>query len=1122
MQKNLRTGLTTLSLATAALGLHACGGGGGGGTLELTSISVPNNAIWEINRPIEMTFSLPVDMTTVNSNSISIRTLSGEPALGDYFLKVDEDGNTLSNVVVFQPRCPTASDLSDAGLVPDSELYTLQILGSDVAVGSGVQGTAGETLIQSQQRLFTTPAGTTAQEVFLDTKLGSPRVVVRSFGSDVSEASRLEVVPISAFDDGRRYFEVPLIGGEPIVQDFSDDEPDYPINLFSDETSQVTVVVVFDQPVSPDADNISSERIELQFSTAAVGQPAFSTFETVDTTVVLESNCTTAGARVRLIPIGVLPQDTDLRVVISADFQDIVGEQGLNPTDNFAFFRTRVQSSELFGDDVLADEVLEAFAVGGTATGSLEEVTPSFPEPQADWGEGRLQASFDFLGTGGPGGSFNWVIPAGTTTILNTDTDTIVSDTGASQTVVNGVVNVADFIVEENATLRITGVNPCQIFATGIVDIRGTVDIRGLDALPVAQLNSPNNPQPGAGTLGGSGKGGRGSPLTTTSTPKGEDGFGPGNTPGVGGVGGESGFRTGNSEESRRGGGGGGASFADPVQLAATGQTGNNIIAIKGFDGAPGADGALDGPGGTGFPFTQGPQGGPPGPTVFVDPDDDNNFFGLQFDPGADPVSQVDDTFIVGELSEPGAGYGGGGGGDTIRAAQFPAPTFVLGNEKKGGGGGSGGGQLQILSLGNIILGADGRILANGGRGGEGESTAGTNQVGGGGGGGSGGHVILQTSANLDLSATMLGTNVISAIGGNGAVGKGDSNTGQGAGGRGGVGVVQIHLRNFDSAVILPVGQTNAASYIDAVTRPDAWRLFPSFGNQSRARSNPIPLGAVAANTPADLVLYGFGGLNLMDPVLAGDPSLNSINVTAGTVDALSAVLTEANATITALDPVARTASVLVTGADLATLATTGTEYCYDAAGDVIDCMDPGVDQTELFSNDIYFRAPSLFDGFGFALTGSGFADTLLRVESATVVELTPGIPGGDVRLDLVLASNEGTLAGVTTGNISTFSLFPRFFRVSTGGQLDRMPLDQEIRIRLRGLGESVDGGPDLENALVPWTGNPAELSRPTLLDAVRYLQFEVTFDLDPDDDGGVTGSTALPELEFLRIPIRF
>lgn len=1134
MQKNLRTGLSTLSLAAVALGLHACGGGGGGGQLELTDISVPNNAIWEINRPIELTFSEPVDFGSINANSISVRTPQGEPALGEFSLKVDSSGSVKPSVVVFQPRCPTKSDLSDAGLQPDSTFYILQVLGADITLGSAVKAASGATLAQSQQRVFTTPPGTTAQNVFLDTKLGSPGVVLRPKGAEnITEATHIEL-----FDGSKRYFEIdPLAPTGVAVEDFSATEPDYPINLFSDNTSQYALVVVFNQPVSPDDSNISSDRVELQFSTNGGVD-----WTPLDTTVELEANCTSAGARVRIEPIGVLPQDADLRVVVSADFQDIVGEQGLLPLSNFAPFRTRSEASTLFGDPassdpddpskILADEIFESFTVGGTATGSFEQVQPTFPEPQAEWGDGRLKASFDFIGTGGPGGTFDWVVKAGTTELLTTETDTINGGpgftTGQTQTVVNGIVNVANLRVEEGATLRITGPNPAQIFATGKVEIFGTIDISGLNALPVSQLNSANIPQPGAGTLAGSGKGGRGSPLTTTSSPKGEDGFGAFGVPSGGGTGGEGGYKAGNNDEGRRGGGGGGGSFANPNTIA------GNIQAQPGFDGAPNAKGALD--------DESPPTGGPAGPSVFVDTvvaeytgsdvfgttavqeTVENDFFGLFYDPGLDS-SDADDVFLLGELDMALAGTGGGGGGDTMKTDSFPSPVFNISNDKKGGGGGSGGGQLQLLSLGDVVLGANAVILADGGNGGEGESTAGTNQVGGGGGGGSGGHLIIQTSGRLDLSAGPA-NGAVSALGGGGAKGKGDSTSGQGAGGSGGAGVIQIHLVDFSAetdggAVIPPAGST-ADQALDALTAPNAWRLFPSFGNKSRARSTPIPLGALATNTPGLLTLYGFEGINTDAPVGPSDPELGEVLTVAGEVVDLPSLVDETTpgVTVAAIDAVARTVTLDFTAGAVAAIAATGEEYCYDAAGNVVDCAGPDVDTSALFSNDIYFRNADLLENFGVRFT-KGAVVRELTVASAELTE----VGGGAVTIVLTMASGEGTLGEFVTGgapDFATFDLIPRYFRVATGGQLDQLPLDQRITIRLRGFGATADGEPDLTTALVDWTPEAAELSRPILLDAVKFVQFEVTFDLDADNDGGVSGNTALPELRFLRLPFRF
>jgi hypothetical protein len=1121
MHKTLRPSLSSLALSASGLCLASCGGGGGGGgDFQLMAITVPQGAAWEINRPIEFEFSQPVDFSSVNSNSITIRTPQGVSALGDFSLKSTATG-VLNNVVVFQPRCPLNPDFSDAGLIPNGQAYRIEVIGSDVSIGLSVRSADDVVLDLSQQRDFTTKLGTEPSQVFLDTKLGPPAVVLRNAGTEVVEATHLRLIGSGE----RRYFEInALAPGGVLVEPFDETEPDYPINLYSDVDEQFDLVVVFDQPVAPDAVNLSSDRIQLQ--SRPIGSAPSDPWVARPSEVVLEANCTSVGARVRLRPIGVLPQQHEYRAVVAADFTDIVGEQGLLPQANFAPFETREVDTAPFGDGVLADEFFESFNVGGDVAGSFEQTEATFPEPAASWGDGRLTATFEFIGTGGPQGTFDWQVPAGTF-VLSTDTSSLNGGPGftntTTQTVVNGVVNVNNLRVPFGSTLRAVGPNPLRIFVTGKAEIFGTIDVSGLSSQPVAQLNSPNIPQPGAAGVAGGGRGGRGSPLTTTSSPKGENGIGAFNLPSGGGVGGESGFRQTATDELRRGAGGGGGRFASDFPSGANAA----LNAELGGTGALMAKGAVADPGGG---FSAPPLPGDSGPSSFVDTlpngqlNGTNDFWGTLFDPGLDPLDDADDSFVAGELPDPRAGTGGGGGGDNINSAQFPPATFDLGEEKKGGGGGGGAGQLQIFALGDIVFGVGGRIVCNGGRGGEGESTAGTNQVGGGGAGGSGGHVILQTTGRLDLSANPPAGS-IQAIGGEGANGQNDGDNepppaALSSGGDGGAGVIQIHLESFalfdpmegTGNVILPTGQTNVVTSLNSLTSPDAWRLFPSFGSSSRARSEPIPLGSLGINTPLQASTFALEGI---------DPDDGSIDTAGGAIVPIDPLFVgpQSEVDVTLIDPVARVVEIALSAGAVSDLSTTGVEYCYDASGLVVPC-DGGEASSELFADDVYLRNPQLLRQFQLVLT-QGSVTRRLTVASAEVETFLDG----SALVRLFLSSAEGTLVEFVDGSgepdLDQFLLHPRYFRVVTGGQLDVLPVNQEIRLRVQALGALPDGTPDLVSPLVPWTPNVAEISSSNVVDAVQFLQFEVTFDLDKGG-AGVSGNSPLPSLEFLRLPFRF
>ena len=156
-----------------------------GGTLT-------NGATWKINRPIQMTFNQAVDFSTVSFNSISIQTLNGEPALGEFRVQTDEFGEPIPEVIVFQPRCPVEPDLSDAGFEPGSVTYQLVVVGADVNSGIAIRSASGGVLRMSQQRIFQTPSGTDPSTIFFDVvPNGSATPLVQNGAGTAAVSSRV-------------------------------------------------------------------------------------------------------------------------------------------------------------------------------------------------------------------------------------------------------------------------------------------------------------------------------------------------------------------------------------------------------------------------------------------------------------------------------------------------------------------------------------------------------------------------------------------------------------------------------------------------------------------------------------------------------------------------------------------------------------------------------------------------------------------------------------------------------------------------------------------------------------------------------------------------------------------
>jgi hypothetical protein len=260
----------------------------------------------------------------------------------------------------------------------------------------------------------------------------------------------------------------------------------------------------------------------------------------------------------------------------------------------------------------------------------------------------------------------------------------------------------------------------------------------------------------------------------------------------------------------RHPGGGGGGSFGPALALVNPDPfhpSNNGRVALSGLDGSPTALGAIG--------MLAPPAGGAAGISPFQDGNPNNDFWGRRFDP-------VTSTIVVGELSGPRGGGGGAGGGNSIAGSVFPNPNWTpFGDEKGAGGGGAGG--LLLVRAQLVRVGPAGRVVADGGRGGTGENTAGLDVIGGSSGGGSGGMIVVH-ARRVDLSAAS--NDCFSALGGDGGRGADNQVQGAGAGGDGGPGLIQLHLANGLQDVILPGGSTLADLSV-----PEAHVLLPQPGH---------------------------------------------------------------------------------------------------------------------------------------------------------------------------------------------------------------------------------------------------------------------------------------------------
>lgn len=532
---------------------------------------------------------------------------------------------------------------------------------------------------------------------------------------------------------------------------------------------------------------------------------------------------------------------------------------------------------------------------------------------------------------------------------------------------------------------------------------------------------------------------------------------------------------------------------------------------------------------------TQGPDGGAAGPSIFSNDLTDlntlNDFWGSRI---------MDDGSVeVGELLTPWAGSGGGGSGDSMLIETFDAngdgevdlvqtlypvvPFQKSANNnslgwdtyRKGAGGGGGGGQLQIMAIGMITLGANSKVMANGGIGFSGESLIYSDNGISGSGGGSGGHLILHSATGLDVSAISVGTannegqignltaaDNIQAFGGrrgwagpnygtpqqgSGASDDGNATFAVGRGGAGANGVIQIHVPDPTSDIIWhsssnggiteyinnsPSGivTDRAEEMLGLYTAPQAYSLIPFFSSSSMVVSEWIDTG-LAELRLGDPNAYPKFGDDLAD--------FHGINPANGNV---------VKAGLNNVAPLPDIASG-------STGAVTFTAYTLTipSASTLFDAK--------------FLRLPSLLVGFEVLPNAAGTVtfEVVDAVYNATDDIMTLTTPSSDSPMTFALDS----------GN-PVWSVKEKYFRVDTSGLKNSLPASTSIKFEFQGADEFLPGFG------IP--GDPFDVGGETWLtdlddlDGARFIRYRVTFEVDAQGTG-VDLTSPLPVIDYVKLP---
>jgi len=709
-----------VSLAALAC-LPSCGGSGGGSTggvstggdFVVLSTEPSDNGQLFLNDPIRIDFSNRVDLGSVDLTTFTfqvfdqIGTPVAEPVAGQFMLGTSPGDDVEGRRLMFVPVLPTNNLYTNGGFRP-GRTYEVQLVGGNVNNGTVLRDVNGRPLALPRTFRFSTADGTTPSALFRNTAPGGPR------------RAAFEITP-------------------------TPDTTGVVLNKLG--TAPVELRLRFDQPLNPSSANVPTEvetdpltrnsnsrgRVFLEYD-----DPEFGDNWWIPADVELESNATD-GSTLVMRPIGVLPNNATIRVIVERTLEDISGESNVANVAYervFATFQTRRAYEQQF--DGLVDDFL--------ATSNVD-LTAAFSEPVGEVGPGFLKAGFDFEGTV-TGAEFE---PTAPMTVLNTDFTLVQPKNGSPFNVSGGVFNFRSVNIPAGRTVQGQGTNPMVWLVAEKFEVSGTLSVRGGDGQRVNTSGNANVAKSGGAGVCGGGDGGAGSPSATERDLAGETGNGPLQAAGQGGRGGALSCTAGCG----RGAGGGGGSLAtqgDPgfkqqIQPAGTIVigTGNpqpvNPFPIFQQQTGVGGQGCE---GDTGR-ATRSLEGAVPGPTVFVDARNDNNFWGVG-------VRYDSNLRITGEMSVPIGGGGGGGGGDLSYNSDCGVDDPNFENDSSGGGGGGGGGVLIVKALEEIIIYEGGSITADGGSGGGGEPSASSTR-GGGGGGGAGGMVILMSAKGIEIHA---------------------------------------------------------------------------------------------------------------------------------------------------------------------------------------------------------------------------------------------------------------------------------------------------------------------------------------------------------------------------------
>ncbi|MFN9705552.1 MAG: Ig-like domain-containing protein, partial [Planctomycetota bacterium] len=401
----------------------------------------PNdNATLFLNDSVRIDFSQPIDFSTVNLSTVSFQVLDGfgtviaEPVAGSFAIGTSPGDTAAGRRLLFEPRLPTNDQFNNGGFRPGRS-YIVQLVGGSAVNGTILRDTRGRPLETAVSFRFNTANGGSASQLFRDTILGGPRRVGLQLTPAPDQTGAVQLNEL-----GSKGLEVRL-------------RFDQPLNPSS---ANVPVAIPTD-PLTRSPNNRG--RVYLEYDDPVFGENVWLPADTE-----LEVNAV-AGATLVLRPLGVLPNNAVVRVIVERTLEDISGESNVaNPAFNrvFGTFRTRRAYDQQF------DAVVQDFL----ATSQID-LSAAFPEPVAEVGPGYVKAGFDFEGST-TNAEFEPAVPE---TILNTDFTVVTPKEGAPLNVAGGKFNFRNVRIPPGRTVRGTGSKPMVFLVTGSFVVEGTLSV---------------------------------------------------------------------------------------------------------------------------------------------------------------------------------------------------------------------------------------------------------------------------------------------------------------------------------------------------------------------------------------------------------------------------------------------------------------------------------------------------------------------------------------------------------------------------------------------------------------------------------------------------------------------